>query len=124
MGMFDLVRCKYKLPDPEVQDAEFQTKDIDCCSGGTMSDYEITEDGRLIHKKYEYRERERKKDGSWWDNFPCIERIDDSLELIDQNFHGYFVFYTRANDKWYEYQAKFTDGKIVEIKRIQENVIA
>ena len=29
MGLFDTVRCEYRLPNPAHQDLEFQTKDLD-----------------------------------------------------------------------------------------------
>lgn len=43
MAMFDDVRVKYPLPDPEMQRADFQTKDLACL--GAV--YTITKDGRL-----------------------------------------------------------------------------
>ncbi len=45
MGMFDEVRCEYRLPDAEVQDGRFQTKDF----YRILETYTITKDGRLMY---------------------------------------------------------------------------
>ena len=50
MGMFNHVRCRYRLPDPEAQDFAFQTKSLPEL---LLDDYEITEDGRLLHRAYD-----------------------------------------------------------------------
>lgn len=62
MGMFDTVRCRYPLPHH--QDAVFQTKDLaNLVLGegglrGTLDEYEITEDGRLMRHVHEREWRE------------------------------------------------------------------
>ena len=33
-------------------------------------------------------------------------------------FHGMLNFYTYEDDIWYEYEAKFTDGRLVEISPV------
>ena len=43
-----------------------------------------------------------------------LERTNVRLETIPH--HGYVNFYTSISKKWYEFNAKFTDGKLVEIK--------
>ena len=50
MGLFDTVRCRYRLPDSRLQDAEFQTKDLDCL----LLTYTVTEEGRL---RVDFRDR-------------------------------------------------------------------
>src|SRR5688500_1170508 len=49
MGMYDEIRCKAPLPGNAATfvtpDHWFQTKDLECALGN----YEITEDGKLIH---------------------------------------------------------------------------
>ena len=47
MSLFDSIRCDYPLPDPRVQDAEFQTKDL----GESRGRYTITKTGRLIRHR-------------------------------------------------------------------------
>jgi hypothetical protein len=44
MGLFDTVRCEFPLTNPRLQDAEFQTKDLECF----LETYTITADGRLM----------------------------------------------------------------------------
>ena len=39
------------------------------------------------------------------------------------DYHGYINFYKHINDVWHEYKAKFTDGELVEIKKIIEEEI-
>ena len=83
MGMFDEVVCCYPLPHH--QDARFQTKDLSAIAlgerwiGGTLDEYEITQDGRLRRHAHE---REWVEDQSallgtylksvrdWWEDVP------------------------------------------------------
>jgi len=48
MSLFDSIRCDYPLPDPRVQDAEFQTKDL----GEALGRYTITKTGRLVRHQH------------------------------------------------------------------------
>jgi hypothetical protein len=119
MGMFDYVKCERVLPDGfDGRGVEFQTKDFDC----SMHTIEITADGQLIEH------------GWVWDGMvPREERTfpdepeDSPLSLVGSmkhrdlpperlDFHGVMQFYTTAGNVWREYSAKFTDGKLVEIK--------
>ena len=43
MGLFDEVRCEYRLPDPAHQGLVFQTKDLE----NALDEYVITRRGRL-----------------------------------------------------------------------------
>lgn len=45
--MFDYLKCNYPLPNPEAQDFEFQTKDLE----STMSHYLITEEANISAKE-------------------------------------------------------------------------
>ena len=45
MGLFNYVRCRYPLPDPEAQELVFQTKSM---LDLQLATYEVTPDGRLI----------------------------------------------------------------------------
>lgn len=104
MGMFDYIRiASCQLPiteaeqiDIELEDSDFQTKDLAC----TLNCYEITPYGELI----------------------LIQRMVEDWqykEVYEQvSYHGCLNFYTDVFGKWFEFQAKFTDGKMVEIKRL------
>ena len=98
MGMFDDLRCDMPLPDAEASGLEighwFQTKDMDCY----LDKYAITEHGRLIALD--------------WDAQGQV-----FIPGADKNYHGMLNFYTLTMDKrWFEYDAKFTDGKVTEIQ--------
>lgn len=101
MGMFDTVYVSLsKLPISEEDRANidekdgFQTKDFDC----ELAFLYIEDDGKLVRREPTWGEIER----------------DDSPKIL--NFHGWFRFYTLGKNRdWYEFQAKFTDGRLVEI---------
>lgn len=103
MGMFDTLKCKYPLPEKEVQEDSFQTKSLDCL----LDNYTITEQGKLIlHRQRHYETAARK---------------------IEVDFHGNLRFYTSKgsreenNYQWFEYVARFTEGKLQWIKRLEFN---
>lgn len=96
MGMFDDLRCDVPLPDGAVPPGTwFQTKDFD----RQLDDYAITEGGRLV--------KLGPRDGD---------------QVTDMNWHGPVNFYTFGPDNaWCEYDAKFTDGQLVEIVVTEPN---
>lgn len=115
VGLFDTVRCRYRLPD--CQDAEFQTKDLaglvcgESMLGGLMDEYEITQDGRL--RRHEH-EREFVEDPSaplgghlksvrdWWSDVPDV--------------HGDVRIYTSGSDgTWIEFRVRFTNGRVQDV---------
>ena len=114
MGMFDYVRSEVPLPDGF--SGELQSKDFDC----RMTTVLIRADGRLLIEDSE------------WEEVPRPERLysdaePGSLESIvglyrtvnrrwrDLEYHGIFNFYGGGRDDWRQYDAKFTDGNLVEI---------
>lgn len=131
MGMFDYVNCKYTLPQSEVQNHLFQTKDFDC----ELDVYTITDEGRLIHhvtKSESVPEEERPFYGTpKWneDEFyqlcGCIKQVP--VADVDMNFHGDFDFYGSVGNSsdyiWYEYQVRFTEGQLQWIKRVEDSDI-
>ena len=88
MGMFDKLQCDFKLQEKEIQENEFQTKDLAC----NLDNLLITKEGRLL-------------------------LLDDGGN-IDLEFHGDLIFYTDTKKSWYEFKARFTEGKLQWIKRI------
>jgi len=128
MGLYDDVRCEYKLPGSTglVQNDVFQTKDLGCM----MDSYTVTEDGELIHHVHEYEsvpEEERPHYGTpEWDKklFKLVGCIRSKfIKDMKVNYHGVIYIYTIAkNHEWWEYEIKFTDGKVVDIKRINEEI--
>ena len=127
MGLFDHISVKYKLPDPEAQDLEFQSKDTE---SQFLDQYEITEQGRLMYLAHETEtvpeeERPYFNDPKFQESpllkmCGMIRRINERWE--DTNFHGFIRFYAGIGKhgtdgyKWFEYTAKFTDGNICSKK--------
>ena len=127
MGFFDNIKLSSIINLPEFEGnilkTEWQTKDIqDPC----MDTY-LIKDNRLIKICHE------------WEEVPMGERVNVAgmnVPLIrpkktweeDTNYHGKFNFYTMiqepgdtGKDVWYEYQAKFTDGELVNINIVAKN---
>src|SRR5437879_3166071 len=94
MGMFDEVRCEYPLPDVELQDERFQTKNF----YRLLENYTITKEGRLIHES------------SHWGK-------------VEVPYTGDVRFYTARGShqdntlEWFEYRAQFKDGQLLSISR-------
>jgi len=122
MGMFDTIRCRYRLPHH--QDAAFQTKDVsgfvygDPCLDGTLEDYEIAEDGRLRRHAHE---REWTQDPGalaggyfrsirdWWEDVP--------------DAHGDVQIYTAdeqavAPPTLVEFRIRFTNGRVERVTEV------
>ena len=89
----------------------------------------ITDKGELQVKRWKYEEVPQEEHpypdaeglravrGSW-------RRVDEQLETIP--YHGIIRFYTSVengqdNRQWYEFSAKFTDGKLVGIQRVNKD---
>ena len=127
MGLYNNVKCEYLLPGAPrgVQNDIFQTKDFEC----VMDNYIITEPGELsltVYEYYEVPEEERPHYGTpEWEEKPFYKLIGSmSHKFIENrkiNHHGIIFIYTIAVDKeWWEYEIKFTDGKITNVKRVNE----
>lgn len=118
MGMFDYVRCEVPLPDGFT--GELQTKDFACQMGAHV----IRADGRLILAILNHTEEVPLADRP----YPSAEGLlkwAGSVRPIwrheDANFHGIVNFYGDDSDKrWHEYNAKFTDGQLVEIVQVPD----
>ena len=94
MGMFDRIKCEFEIAEKEIQNNEFQTKDLQCF----LNDYLITKEGRLL--------------------------LISNDENTDLEFHGDLNFYTNTGKhpkdedwQWYSFKARFTEGQLQWIKR-------
>ena len=93
----------------------WQTKDFD----NILTEIYITDDGELKISRWEC-ETVPKEERPYLDDdgiaglVGSLRRGNIKLETIPH--HGYVNFYTSISKKWYELNAKFTDGKLVEIK--------
>ena len=95
MGMFDDLTVEYPLPDiGKAQVREWQTKDL----SRTLDRYRLTNEGILLR--------------------------ETTNGVMPVNYHGYLEFYGNDGDgdprgkEWFEYCAKFVDGKCVHIERV------
>jgi len=119
MGMFDYIKCNMPLPETPVPPPShgFQTKDT---PDQYMTEYTITEDGRLSWKPYRIEEvpkAERPypdaKGGSLRALCGILRRVEGDTEFVD--YHGDIFFYVGVKGRWWEYRARFTDGKCEKI---------
>lgn len=121
MGMFDnLIINTDKLP---VSDDEkkligknpgWQTKSLIC----ELTEIYITDDGELKINKFDQEvvpEEERPyPNDKLLKLIGSLRRANERLETIP--YHGFINFYSEIKGKWYEFDAKFTDGKLVSIE--------
>lgn len=101
MGMFDTLYCRHPLPNPQHQNLEFQTKDLECL----LETYTITEEGWLV----QHAQR------GWG-----AERL---IRDVEWPLHGDLRFYTSVKEEepsWIEYVARFTHGRVEWIRPIEE----
>lgn len=126
MGMFDRLYINpnlLPLPTEEKNklseyNPEWQTKDLDC----TLTEVYITDDGYLLVNRWEYvevpkEERPYPNETGSLGLAGSIKRANQRLESVP--LHGYVNFYTDVEDVWYEFTAKFTDGKLVKIEQVK-----
>lgn len=120
--MFDYLKVNINLlplTDKEKVDLgnnpEWQTKSFECM----LSTAEITDEGNLRFLNFKYEWDENVKSGMFQltgEMGGLVIKDEKWVEL--DSYHGYVNFYTNVNNIWYEFDAKFTDGKLVEIKRV------
>jgi hypothetical protein len=123
MGMFDRVFIdKNKLPLSVEQkliipdNMDWQTKDFDC----DMTDIYITKEGKLKIKRWNYesvpkKEKPYPNDEGLPGLAGSLRRVNERLEPIFH--HGNINFYSMVGDEWFEFNAKFSHGKLVGIVR-------
>lgn len=121
MGMYDNLKInsnKLPLSDSEKisigDNPDWQTKDFECI----LSTAEITDEGRLrfLTLKYGWDKDAESAMSKLTGKKGALITKDE--KWIDIQHHGYINFYSTINDIWYEFNAKFTDGILVEITRV------
>jgi len=131
MGLFDRLTFEdgldVEFPDIGVDPFEvtWQTKSI-ARHEPMMENYKITANGRLFKEEAEYEhvpEEERpgyNEETSGFENE--FERRGGSRTKIhqgwsDTGYHGIFEFHRTIDGDYVSFDAKFTDGRLVEITR-------
>lgn len=122
MGMFDEIKVNLDLlplNDDErniLANDIFQTKSLHRC----MDEYEISKEGKLLLHSYRIESTPYEPDNSkdWTVTFGKLKRIFERTSIVD--YHGIINFYgVGKDDKIYEFNAKFTDGNLVTIVRLE-----
>jgi len=122
MGIYDILKISTsKLPLTDIEKLSigenhvWQTKDFKCI----MTTVEITDDGKLKFLDFRYEWDENLKSVISYltgESGGLVVKDEHWVELDD--YHGYVNFYSSVNEVWYEFNAKFTDGKLVKIERV------
>lgn len=90
------------------ENPNWQTKDFDCM----LTNIHLTDEGQLTIEKFTYGWDDTKINGFGTKGVLTEENV--STEIIP--YHGYFNFYSNIGKDWYEFKAKFTDGKLESIE--------
>ena len=109
MSMFDYLRVEIEIPGcGDCSAEEFQTKDFE----NLMYQYVITKKGELYKELWDYK----------WIEDNSIKYIKGYSEKIAEsyrreyltNYHGDIKFYNGSmmENKWRDYYARFTEGKL------------
>lgn len=127
MGMFDTIFINNNMlpiSDEEKkligENPNWQTKDLDC----DLSEIYITDNGQLTINRWELEcvpkeERPYPDADGLRGLIGSMRRVNERLEVIYH--HGYIKFYSSVGGKWYQFLAKFTDGRLESITGGQEN---
>jgi len=101
VGLFDEVRCEYRLPDPAHQGLVFQTKDLE----NALDEYVITRRGRLVRTKRGFLAPR-----------PCrvVCPIHQDLRIYDS------VEVAPEEREWVEYVFRFTEGRVTRVRRSRD----
>jgi hypothetical protein len=113
MGMFDHVRCRYPLPDPEAQELEYQSKST---PAQALDNYVITPDGNLLHEEYDTRMEESAE--APFGFYPHR----DNCRWVAVDYRGELEIHTSVEQpastlKWYSYLLWFKDSCIADVQR-------
>ena len=101
MGLFDEVRCEYRLPNPAHQGLVFQTKDLE----SLMDEYVITRRGRLVRTKRGLLAPRSCR---------VVCPIHQDLRIYDS------VAVTPEEREWIEYVFRFTEGRVTRVRRSRD----
>jgi len=131
MGMFDYVTCEYPLPELDFnivwpKNDPFQTKSFECM----MEHYTITKDGRIIHHTVRHEsvpEEERPFYGTERWETSTLARFCGAMRSVPTgdvylNLTDTIRFYNSKGYEWFEYSATFVDGKLVDIRRVNQHM--
>tara|TARA_Y100000310_G_scaffold40276_1_gene37804 strand:+ start:5209 stop:5574 length:366 start_codon:yes stop_codon:yes gene_type:complete len=111
--MFDTVKVEIELMGLPV--GSYQTKSL----ANVMETYRLSSDGRLIFLKG-HKEETGETHHFFGTEIETQKFVLD--ELVDTNYHGWITIYGNTlidveKGGFVDFKLKFTDGKLVEVKR-------
>ena len=118
MGMFDNIKCSYKLPiEKDFSKEVFQTKNT---PAQWLDHYEIREDGTLWHENYDTEDRSDPNKEGLARLFGSMTKINKRWEFV-KDFIGEIRFYTVYNSSKYyiEFSSYFVNGILKELHLIK-----
>ena len=106
----DDVRKKIK------SDEQWQTKDFEC----VLSMVKIKDDGTLWFRYARNVWDENVKTGVYDITGAMGGLVEVDVKWVQlEDYFGYIYFYTTIEKEWYEFRAKFDDGKLLSIVRVE-----
>ena len=98
----------------------FQTKDFDCVLTDIFLEDECIKISRWTYEEVPVEERPHPIAEGLLGLQGSMRKTNERMEEVS-DFHGLVNFYTFIDEEWYEFNAKYTDGKLKEIVRVTEN---
>lgn len=132
MGMYDHIEIDIeKLPLPkEVKEnfgdnPGFQTKDFECVLTEVYLKDDCIEVAEWEYEEVPVEERPYPNEDGLLLFAGSLRRKNKRMNKIT-DYHGHVNFYTFCNnengdEEWYEFNAKYTNGKLEEIIRVTDN---
>lgn len=126
MGLYDIVELSEGLELPEFDSdpssVEWQSKTFSPC---TLTRFRITAEGELLEADWHYETRPEESCASTdgdsdagrrlHEAFGVRERVHDGWQ--QRQYHGILEFHASVDGSLLRYEAKFTDGQLMEIRR-------
>jgi hypothetical protein len=118
MGLFDYVRSSYPLG--EAFTGPLQTKDIEPCCGGSMSDYWISPNGQLFYMDYTctsefYEDEDATQPLFRFRTRPTGEKGRVRPERLTKSVNVYPANYKGSWEDWPKATLFFVDGVITGV---------
>ena len=123
MGMYDNLKISSEmLPISDdvrkriKRDDQWQTKDFECI----LSMAEIKYDGTLWFRYARNIWDENAKSGLYNITGKMGALVEVDVKWVQlEDYFGYIYFYNTIEKEWYEFRAKFDDGKLLSIVRVE-----
>lgn len=123
MGMYDNLKInRQMLPISDdvrkriKSDDQWQTKDFECI----LSMAEIRDDGTLWFRYARNVWDENVKTGIYDITGKLGGLVEVDVKWIQlEDYFGYIYFYDTIDNEWYEFRAKFNDGKLLSVERVE-----